>query len=238
MTISLLAGLSTMIGSLIILIPKFNYKYLTFSLAFSMIIMIGISLFDLIPNAYPLIYERYHYFSLIIIMILLISSYIIIKLINKINIKEKGSLYNLGIISMIVLILHNLPEGIITFLTSYLNKGLGIKLGIAIALHNIPEGITIAMPIYYAKKSRGKALLKTLYASLAEPTGAILAYLLIGKYITNYIIAILFIIVAGLMISLSIEEIVPKINNYYHKKSIITGILVGVIILFISIIIS
>ncbi len=83
---------------------------------------------------------------------------------------------------MIVLILHNLPEGIATFLSSYHNTSLGIKLSIAIMLHNIPEGISIAVPIYYATKNRKKKAIKaTLLSGLSEPVGALLAFVFLKK---------------------------------------------------------
>ncbi len=236
--ISLIAGFSTMIGGLFIFIPKFNQKHLIISLSFTLVIMIGVSLFDLIPNGLPIIYAKYNYFSIFIIFILLICSLIFIKIITGINREEKGGLYRLGIMSMFILIIHNLPEGIITFLTSYIDYKIGIKLAIAICLHNIPEGIAIAIPIYYATNNKKKALLNTLYASIAEPIGAILAFILLKDYINSYNIGIILIIVAGLMIGLSINEIVPSINRYNNKKSIITGIILGIIVILIGIILN
>ena len=227
-----------MIGSLIIYYKRLNNNYLSISLSFSMIIMIGISLFDLIPNAYPIIYNKYKIFSFIIVIILLIIGYIIIKIISSINEEEKGSLYKLGVISMIILIIHNVPEGIITFLTTYYDIKIGLKLAIAIMMHNIPEGILIAMPIYYATRSKSKAITRTLIASLSEPIGGIIAYILLKRIITVYSISILMVIVAGLMMSLAIEEIVPNINKYYNKKSIIIGIILGLLVIIVGIYIN
>jgi len=227
-----------MIGGLFIFFPKFDNKYLVSALSFTLIIMIGISIFDLIPNALPIIYERYRIFSIAIILILMICSFIFIKIITSINREEKGGLYRLGIMSMIILIIHNLPEGIITFLTSYIDYKIGIKLAIAICLHNIPEGIAIAIPIYYATKNKKKALINTLYASIAEPAGAVLAFIILKDHINTFSIGITFILVAGLMIGLSIEEIVPSINKYNNKKSIITGIILGFIAIVVCILLS
>ena len=236
--ITTIAGLSTLIGALFIYIPKYNNKYLCTSLMFSAIIMIGISLFDLIPNAYPILYNRFNYITPLIIMIILIISYIIILIISTSKRAEKGDLYKLGIISMIVLIIHNIPEGIITFFTSYINYKLGIKLAIAIALHNIPEGLSIAMPIYYATKNKRLALKKTLIAAASEPLGALIASIFLKQGINQYSVAVLLILVAGLMISVVIDDIVPEINNIYNKKSIIIGIILGIIILLIGVIIN
>ncbi len=194
--ISTLAGLSTMIGGIIALFTKTNNKYLSAFLSYSMIIMIGVSLFDLIPNGLPIIYDYYHFFTIFIVFILLIISLIIIKIINSVNIKEKGSLYKLGLISMIILMIHNFPEGIITFLTSINDYKIGIKLAIAIAIHNIPEGITIAMPIYHATHNKMKALKKTLLSSVAEPLVAIIAYIFLKDYVTKLSLAIILILIA------------------------------------------
>ena len=98
--------------------------------------------------------------------------YIINILINKKITKNKhneSNLYRIGILSMIALMIHNIPEGILTFLTSTINIKLGIKLSIAIMMHNIPEGITIAIPLYYSTKSKFKAIKNTLISGLSEP---------------------------------------------------------------------
>ena len=122
---------------------------------------------------------------MLILMILI--GYLLNTCINK-KIAEKGfnssNLYRVGILSMIALMIHNLPEGILTFLSSSVDIKLGLKLSIAIMLHNIPEGIAIAVPIYYSTGSRGKAVINTLISGLSEPIGALLAYLFLYKYIT------------------------------------------------------
>jgi ZIP family zinc transporter len=137
---------------------------------------------------------------------------------------------------MLILMLHNFPEGIITFLSSIYNIKLGIKLSIAIAIHNIPEGISIAIPIYYATKSRYQALKMTLISSIAEPLGAILAYFVIAKYINQNILGIILIFVAFLMINLSIEEIYPRIDKKEGREAFI-GMMWGILVILLNIII-
>jgi len=140
----------------------------------------------------------------------------------------KEDLYKLGLLNMLILILHNLPEGIATFLSSYQNMSLGIKLGFAIMLHNIPEGISIAVPIYYATKNKKKAIKATLISGMAEPLGAILAFVFLKKYISVTMISITLIIVAGLMITLSIQELLPKALTYKENKLLYLGFISGV----------
>ena len=140
--ISFFAGISTLIGALFVFLPikKQNInKFITFSLSFSIAIMIGISITDLLPESIIKIENIYENFSIPIIAVLFLLSFTIIKIINRFLVKFENNLYKLGILSMITLILHNLPEGIITFLSSYTDLNLGIKLSLAIAMHNIPE---------------------------------------------------------------------------------------------------
>ena len=151
--ISLIAGLSTLIGYLFIYIkPSKTSDFIGASLAFSMTIMMIISITDLIPEGFFYLKKEYNIFLAVLILIIaMFLGYILNSLIGKQiskSKKEKGSLYKLGILSMIALMLHNLPEGILTFLSSSLDIKIGLKYSIAIMLHNIPEGIAIAIPIY------------------------------------------------------------------------------------------
>ena len=165
--ITSIAGLSTVLGSFVIFL-KWNHehinKFITFCLSFSLTIMIGISITELIPEASFTILTEFKLvkgilLSLFIFGIGIISIYFINR---KIEEKGKGNfdLYRVGILSMLALMLHNLPEGIVTFLSSYQDIHLGLKISIAIMLHNIPEGISIAVPIYYATGSKKEAIKK------------------------------------------------------------------------------
>ncbi len=238
--ISSIAGLSTVLGALVILfkIKKENIsKFITFCLAFSLSVMISISLTDLIPNSTLILYSRYNLLKCIIIC--LISFLIGVFSINIINKKIKkynntSNLYKVGILSMLALMLHNLPEGIATFMSAYKDVSLGISLGLAIMLHNIPEGISIAVPIYYATGNFKEAIKKTLISGLAEPAGALLAYIFLSKFITDSLISIILIFVAGIMITLAINELLPEALKYKKEKWIIYGLISGVIIVLLT----
>lgn len=238
--ISTIAGLSTMLGSLVIFLkikPKNINKFISFCLAFSIAIMIGISVTDLIPSSFFTCLKYYSLTKTILIMFLaFIFSYILITLISKKIDKTTSSnnLYKLGILNMLILIFHNLPEGIATFLSSYQDIYLGSRLGLAIMLHNIPEGISIAVPIYYATKSKLKALKSTFLSGVAEPIGALLAFFFLKQFISDAFISIVLIVVGGLMIILSIEEILPKAIKYKETKFIYLGLLAGVITIIIN----
>lgn len=239
--IATIAGLSTMIGSLVIIFkikPEKYNKFICFCLAFSLAIMISISILDLIPESFfKCIYTYGFSKSLILLVIAFIISYIIITFISGLMDKEgiKEDLYKLGILNMVVLILHNLPEGVATFLSSYQDISLGLKLGFAIMLHNIPEGISIAVPIYYATGSKRKAFKATFISGIAEPMGAILAFIFLRNYVSELMISIVLIVVAGLMITLSIQELLPKALKYKENKLLILGILSGVIVVIVNI---
>ena len=217
MLVSTIAGLSTLIGATTIFfkINKSKYnKFITFCLAFSIAIMIGISIFDLIPESF----------------------YIFITVLSMIIKKEtkKEDLYRLGILNMIVLIFHNMPEGIATFLSSYQDLSLGIKLAIAIMLHNIPEGISIAVPIYYSTRNKKLAFRNAFISGMAEPLGALLALVFLKNYISEMMISIILIIVAGLMITLSIQELLPESLKYKENKALYLGLASGAVLVLIN----
>ena len=239
--ISTIAGLSTSLGALIIFLKintnKIN-KFITFCLSFSASVMICISIFDLIPESFFNYFNVYGLSkSVLLLIIAFIISYIIITFLGILISKQeqKQDLYKLGILNMIVLILHNLPEGIATFLSSYQNTYLGIKLGIAIMLHNIPEGISIAVPIYYATKSKRSAFKKAFLSGIAEPLGALLAFIFLKNYINDMMISIILVIVAGLMITLAIQELFPKALKYRENKILYLGLIIGIILVLINV---
>ncbi len=135
---------------------------------------------------------------------------------------------------MIVLILHNFPEGIITFISSLKDPTLGLRIGIAIIMHNIPEGISIAIPIYYSTKSKKKAIFNAFLSGISEPLGALFAYLFLSGYFNTNLLSYLLIIVSGMMISLSINEILPVCISYNNSKYVYSGLLLGLLILIIN----
>lgn len=236
--LSTMAGLSTIIGVIVIFIniKRENIdKFITFCLAFSISIMIGISVVDLIPESFfTLMISMPYLKGFSIVLISFLSGVGIVLILNRRMNNNKNDLYKLGILNMIALIIHNFPEGVATFMSSYKDIDLGLKLSIAIMLHNIPEGISIAVPIYYATGSKKKAFNRTLLSGLSEPLGAILAFLFLSKYITHTMISIVLIFVAGIMITLSIHEMLPEALKYKKNKFIYLGFILGLILLVIN----
>ena len=232
-----LAGFSTLIGVLPIFFKIKNTKaIIAFACSFAAGVMISISIFDLILEAIN--YFKYSLNPILVIILTILFIFIGINLSflidNKINkISRKGNLYKVGIITMLAIILHNIPEGIITYIVSKNDISLGISLCLAIALHNIPEGISIAIPIYYSTKSKKMAFLYTLISALSELLGAFMTWLFLEKYINTFSLGILFSIIAGIMLEISFDELIPTGKNYDKNKSI-WFFLCGFIVMLIS----
>ena len=215
-----------MIGSLFVFMnTKRVGDVIVLFLSFSMGIMISISIFDLIPSSILNIISSYGlYYGIIISILIFLLGYLTIDMINKL-ININNNLYRIGILSMISLMIHNFPEGILVFMSAYSNFKLGIKMCISIMLHNIPEGISISLPIYYSGKSRGEALKMTLLSSIAEPLGALLSFLFFRRGVPT---AGIMLFVSGLMISLSINDIYKELIQYNNKKYMIIGLIISV----------
>ena len=231
--ITLLSGMSTMLGALIIFIKRENkQKLINFSLIFASSIMLFISIFDLIPTSYLYLNKIYDLIpSFLILFIYSLFGSLLVKTISNNN--KSNNLYKLGIISMIALVIHNIPEGIVTFISSNKDLSIGIPLSFSIALHNIPEGISIAIPIYYSQNSSKKALKYTLIAALSEPLGALLAFFFLNN-INDYLFGIILSFTAGIMIYLSLFELLKEGIKESKLKDILIYFFCGIIIMIIS----
>lgn len=237
--ITFLAGFSTLLGTLIYFIKDENKtKIISSSLSFSAGVMLFISFFDLIPEAIKNLCEIYNpIFSLIIISIFVIFGFIFMQFIDNLFITNDSELYNVGIISMLAIIIHNIPEGVITFLTTTKDIKLGISLAISIALHNIPEGISIFVPIYYSTKNKRKAFWYTFVSGFSEIIGAVIAWMFMAKLSNDFFFSFLFSLTSGIMIYISSVELIPKSLSYNKKLRSIIYFLIGIFIMLISILI-
>lgn len=232
--LSFLAGISTVIGALVILFDKKkNNKTVVISLSFAAGVMMCVSLTDLLPNSFGMISSSNTLFPKIILSLIFMTFGIIISMLidkylpdNSENTDNKG-LYKIGIISMVAIVLHNIPEGIATFITSTNNLKLGLTITIAIALHNIPEGISIAVPIYHATNNKLKAFLYALLSGMSEVLGSILAYLFLASLINDHVMKALYAIIAGIMIHISVYELIPGAYKESTLKSVLKYFLIG-----------
>ena len=215
--ITIISGLSTMLGCFLIFVKYDQFKIIKYSLLLSSFIMLSISILELIPSSFGYLNKIYDLIpSTLILAIYVLFGGILVFLIDKSK-KNDNKLYKIGIISFITLILHNIPEGIITFISTTKDVNIGIFLSISIALHNIPEGIAISIPIYYGNNNKKKAIVYTLIASLSEPLGAFVSLLFVNK-INDYLFAVILSLTAGIMIYLSLFELFKESFNY--KKDV------------------
>ncbi len=230
-----LAGLSTLIGFFIIYFKGNKNKIITFSLSFASGVMLTISVIDLIPSSLANLSNCNFFLRiLLIVFFLVLGIYLSYYISLKVAKKNNNSLKKVGIISMLAIILHNIPEGIITFMVSGVNLNLGIKLCVAIGLHNIPEGISIAIPIYYATKKKFKTFLMILISGMSEILGAIICYLFLSKIINDILIGLSFALIAGIMINISLSELLPESIKYQEKKLLYLGFIIGTLVMIIS----
>ena len=233
--ITTLAGLSTMFGIFPIFLSNYKEeKILPAALLFASGVMLTISFLSLIPEGFSLFCESQSLFpSFLFTAIFVVVGILFYSKISQ-KIEEKLSfnyLYRLGIITVIALIFHNIPEGITTFLSSRHDLSLGLTLSLGLALHNIPEGISVAVPIYYATKSRKKAIIFTFISGFSETIGAIIAYLFLAPFITSFILGLILSIAAGIMIHISIYELIPTSFKYQLSMIMLLFFVFGVFIM-------
>lgn len=136
-----------------------------------------------------------------------------------------------GILFALAIGIHNFPEGLATFAAGLSGLELGIPIAIAVALHNIPEGITVSVPIFHATGSRKKAFLYSFAAGLAEPVGAVIGMLLLFPFLSPSVLAVLFAAVAGIMVFISFDELLPMSERWGHHHLSIYGIGVGMLVM-------
>lgn len=245
--LTLLAGLSTGIGSaLAYFIKKPKMSYLSFSLGLSAGVMVYVSFVELLPQALNTLGEirAITAFFLGILLIGFIDMIIPEKenphsysgLTNQTNNIMDKSLMRTGILTALAIGIHNFPEGLATFGTALGNMNLGIVIAFAIAIHNIPEGISVSMPIYYATKNRKKAFTYSFLSGLAEPAGAVIGFLILLPFLSNEVLYSLLAFVGGIMVYISIDELLPIAHQYGHGHTVILGVVLGMFIMALSLI--
>jgi ZIP family zinc transporter len=141
---------------------------------------------------------------------------------------DHAALGRMGVLAALAVGLHNVPEGLATFVAALASPSAGIAIAIAIALHNIPEGIVVAMPIYYATGSRWKGFAWSSVSAVAEPIGGLLGYtILAGNGMHPLVYGIMFGVVAGMMVYISIRELLPTALRYDPEDRYATLAFVG-----------
>lgn len=151
---------------------------------------------------------------------------------------SRARLMRMGLFTALAIALHNFPEGLATFLSALHDPALGVAIAVALALHNIPEGISVAVPIYYATGSRKKAFLYSFASGLSEPVGAGIAFLglrlAFAEGFPPQVMGILFAGVAGIMVYISLDELLPTSRAYGRGHDSLVGLLGGMAVMALS----
>jgi len=255
--LTLFAGLATGIGSVLSLVTsKTNTKFLSIALGFSAGVMIYVSMIEIFRKANlslsAVLGEKT---GTILTVVSFFGGMFFIALIDKIlpdannpheahTVEEmdgqsdhhKDSLLRIGVFTALAIGIHNFPEGLATFTAALSDPNLGIPIAAAIAIHNIPEGIAVAVPIFYATGSRLKAFRLSFLSGLSEPIGALVGYLLLLRFFSDLTFGIIFAAVAGIMVFISIDELLPAAREYGEHHLSIYGLVSGMMVMAASLI--
>lgn len=247
--LTLIAGMATTVGSVIAFFTKSSSsKFLAWALGFSAGVMIYISFVELLAGAnHNLqtsfgksggVYALLAFFGGIIISLAidrLIPEYENPHEVRKVEEMEHPAknkkLLRSGFFFAFAMALHNFPEGMATFVASLDNPATGISIAVAIAIHNIPEGITVSVPIYHATGSKKQAFLISSLSGLAEPFGALIAFLFLMPFLSATLLSLLFACVAGVMVFISFDELLPLAEAYGEHHKTIYGFILGMLVM-------
>ena len=242
-----LAGLSTGIGSLIAFVAhKTNKKFLCFSLGLSAGVMIYVSFMEMMPSAKEELISAFgERMGILYLLLAFLGGMGLITLIDFLvpesgnpheihgveEMNKKDPLHRVGFIVALSIAIHNFPEGIATFTTALGSLEVAIPISIAIAIHNIPEGIAISVPIYHSTGNKKKAFVYSFLSGLAEPTGALIAYLFLMPFWTSSVNGIILAVVSGIMVFISLDELLPSAEKYGEHHISIAGLVTGLAVM-------
>ena len=247
------AGLATGIGSAIAFFAKHtNKRLLSFSLGLSGGVMIYVSFVELFVQALEALSEVWdgrmgHFLTVVAIFAGMLLIGIIDRLVPSVENPHEAhlveemkrrphnpKLMRMGVMTALAIAIHNFPEGIATFASAVDNRTLGVAIAVAIAIHNIPEGIAVSVPVFYATGNRRRAFLLSLLSGLAEPVGALLAWCVLMPFMTPTLMGCILSGVAGIMVFISIDELLPAAREYGEAHTAIYGVVSGMVIMAVS----
>ena len=243
--LTVIAGFSTGIGSAIAyFIKKPKIAYLSFSLGLSAGVMIYISFMEFLPTAVGDVGELWALTAFFwgIATIGLIDMLIPEPenphhyecLDAPIALQERKCLMKTGLLTALAIGIHNFPEGLATFASALSHVRLGIFIAVAIAIHNIPEGIAVSVPIFYATLNKRKAFFYSFLSGVSEPAGAVIGYLILLPFLTPAVLSATMAFIAGVMIYISLDELLPMAHRYGHGHLVIIGTVLGMLIMAVS----
>ncbi|UCG28934.1 MAG: zinc transporter ZupT [Bacteroidales bacterium] len=253
--LTLFAGLSTGIGSAIAFFAKStNTKFLSVSLGFSAGVMIYVSFVEILSKANTALVAELgkvagwwttvgaFFTGIFIIAIIdqLIPSFgnpheiRTVEDMGRVKAGNNQKLMRMGLFTALAIAIHNFPEGLATFTAALTDPSLGIAIAVAVAIHNIPEGIAVSVPIYYATGSKKKAFINSFLSGLAEPFGALIGYLILMPFMSELVFGILFGAVAGIMVFISLDELLPAAREYGEHHLSVFGLIAGMAVMAVS----
>jgi ZIP family zinc transporter len=254
--LTVFAGLSTGIGSaLAFFAKKTNTRFLSVALGFSAGVMIYVSMIEIFLKARDalsaVVGDTKGYWlttiaffagmALIAIIDKLVPSFEnphevrgIEDMPDKAEAIKQRNLLRMGLFSALAIAIHNFPEGLATFTGALKDPSLGISIAIAIAIHNIPEGMAVSVPLYYATGSKRKAFTLSFLSGLSEPVGALVGYTLLYAFFNDVVFGILFASVAGIMVFISLDQLLPTAEKYGEHHLAIYGVVVGMVVMALS----
>lgn len=253
--LTVFAGLSTGIGSaMAFFAKKTNEKFLSLALGFSAGVMIYVSMIEIFVKANDSLGQVFgEETGYLITTISFFGGMLLIAIIDKLvpdaenpheirdtddmeSNQEDKALLRMGVFSALAIAIHNFPEGLATFVGALQDPSLGLSIAVAIAIHNIPEGIAVSVPIYYATGNKKKAFMYSFLSGLSEPVGAIVGFYLLKAIFNESMFGIVFAVVAGIMVFISLDELLPTAEKYGEHHIAIYGLVGGMAVMALSLV--
>jgi len=237
LVLTALAGLSTTIGSLLgIFVRKPGPRFMALTLGFSAGVMILVSFVELLAGGIEAVgfgLAHVAFFAGMLGMFLIDSliphEYMAER--HKTEGRAQETLLKTGLLVALGIGIHNFPEGMATFAATLQDVSLGVAIAVAIAIHNIPEGLAVSAPVYVATGSRSRAFLWSFLSGVAEPAGAAVAALVLLPFLNATVLGLMLSVVAGIMVFISLDELVPVARSFGHEHLSIMGMVMGMAIM-------
>lgn len=237
--ITLIVGLFTFIGSLIIFFTKNNKKIVDFSISIGFGVLLALIILELIPETLELIQTKFMVVgSILAVLVLAGAGIFALKILDKFVPDHDGSksntLIHIGIMTSVALVIHNLLEGMAIYTSLSSSLKFGGMLGLGVALHNIPLGMSITSLFYKNGKDNKKAILVSLIVSLSTFVGGLITYVFAGAILADFYRGVILAITLGMLIYIVLFELLPHMVENKNKKSIILGMIIGMTLLILS----
>jgi ZIP family zinc transporter len=239
LVLSTLAGLSTTIGSVsAIFVSKPGSRFMALSLGFSAGVMVLLSFMELLTHGIETVgfvpaYAAFFVGVLTMFMLDVLIPHQYLAERSPLG-RKNGGLLKTGLLVALGIAVHNFPEGMATLTGTLQDVGLGGAIAVAIALHNIPEGLAVSVPVYAATGSRRAAFSWSFLAGVAEPVGALVAAIVLLPFLNNEVLGFMLSAVAGIMVFISLDELVPAASSFGEAHLSIIGVVVGMAVMVVS----